>query len=194
MKGRIAPVCVPAAAVGTAVGAIVGAVVGGMVSGTPPANAATEPSPAADLRVVYENPEIAKDNSGVTWHWVLTNRGTAGAETIVATHHVSAGQRVVGASAPCAGNGSDVVVCRFASIRPGERRDGWIKTAVTPTSDTLRVNAQVTWREKPSVLPELGDPVEAADTSGTDSRGVSDTDVATGMPGQTVDPRSPNVA
>jgi hypothetical protein len=146
---------------------------------------AAGPPPSADLRMVYENPEIAKDNSGVTWHWVLTNAGTAGAETVVATHKVSADQKVVGVSQPCAGTGNDVV-CRFGSIKPGERQTGWIKTAVAQAGGMLRVNAQVTWRENPSILPGIGDPstVDAGNPSGMESWGVADTDASTEMPDQ----------
>ena len=146
---------------------------------------AAAPPPSADLRIVYENPEIAKDNSGVTWHWVLTNSGATGAETVVATHRVSADQKIVGVSQPCAGMANDVV-CRFGSIRPGERLTGWIKTAVAKAGGMLRVNAQVTWREDPSILPGIGDPptMDAGAPSGTDSWGVYETDATTEIPGQ----------
>jgi hypothetical protein len=149
---------------------------------TPAAHAAV-PAPVADLRMVYEHPQIAKDNSGVTWHWVLTNGGTAGADTVVATHTVSAGQKIVGISQPCAGQGSDVV-CRFDALKPGEKRAGWIKTKVAKVDAMLRVNAQVTWREGRHVPPGTGDPstVNAAAPSGTESWGASGTDAATELP------------
>lgn len=170
MKGSIALVAVPVLAVTSMAVA--------------PAYAAGPP-PSADLRMVYEHPEIAKDNSGVTWHWVLTNSGAAGAETVVATHRVSDDQKIVGVSQPCTGMGSNVV-CQFGSIKPGEKRTGWIKTSVAKTGGMLRVNAQVTWREHPSILPGVGDPptVVAGDPSGTESWGVFDTDATTKMPGQ----------
>lgn len=146
---------------------------------------AADGPPSADLRMMYEHPEIAKDNSGVTWHWVLTNSGAAGAVTVVATHRVSDDQKIVQFSQPCTGTGADVV-CRFGSIKPGERRTGWIKTSVAKTGGMLRVNAQVTWRESPSILPGIGDPptMAAGTPSGTESRGVSDTDATTEMPRQ----------
>lgn len=137
-----------------------------------PAHAADEP--AADLRLEYARPEVAGDGSGVTWHWTMTNAGTAGAETVVATHRVSAGQQVVGVSPPCAAVAADVV-CRFDAIRPGEKRLGWIRTAVRAKGGTLRVNAQVIWRER--VLPEMSAGGSA------DSWGMSGTDVALPAPG-----------
>ena len=148
-----------------------------------PAASAAGPSPAADLRMIYEHPEIAKDNSGVTWHWVLTNHGAGGAQTVVATHRVSTGQQVIGISQPCAGQGNDVV-CRFDAINPGEKQAGWIKTKLGKVDGMLRVNAQVTWREAQSILPGLGDPstVDAAAPSGTESWGFTDTGAATEMP------------
>jgi hypothetical protein len=170
MKGNIALLAVSVLTVTWAV----------LPAGTP-AHAA-DPPPTADLRMVYEHPEVAKDNSGVTWHWVLTNHGAAGAETVVATHRVSAGQKVVGVSQPCAGQGNDVL-CRFDSLKPGEKRTGWIKTAVAPAGGMLRVNAQVTWREGQSVLPGISDPSTVdAGLWGTHSWGASGTDVATEMP------------
>jgi hypothetical protein len=147
------------------------------------AYAASPPPPAADLRMVYEHPQIANDNSGVTWHWVLTNRGAGDAETVVATHQISADQKIVGISQPCTGQANDVV-CRFDAIKPGEKRTGWIRTAVAKAGGMLRVNAQVTWRENPSILPGIGDPstVDAAGPSGTESWGVSGTDAQTELP------------
>jgi hypothetical protein len=148
-----------------------------------PAAGAAGPSPAADLRMIYEHPEIAKDNSGVTWHWVLTNHGAGGAQTVVATHRVSTGQQVIGISPPCAGQGSDVV-CRFDAIKAGEKRAGWIRTKLGKVDGMLRVNAQVTWHEGQSVLPGVGDPstVDAAPPPGSASWGFSDTGTATEMP------------
>lgn len=151
-----------------------------------PAASAAGPSPAADLRMIYEHPQIAKDNSGVTWHWVLTNHGAAGAKTVVATHRVSAGQQVVGISQPCAGQGNDVV-CRFDAIKPGEKQAGWIQTKLGKVDGMLRVNAQVTWREDQSVLPGIDAPgpvdaAAAAGPSGTESWGSTDTGAATEMP------------
>src|SRR5262245_2881227 len=94
---------------------------------TAPAYADEPPPPGAELRMVYEHPEIAPDASGVTWHWVLTNRGVIGAEGVVATHHVSTDQKIIGISSPCTTQVNDVV-CPFATLLPGERRTGWIKT------------------------------------------------------------------
>lgn len=150
-----------------------------------PRSYAADGPPSADLRVVYENPEIAKDNSGVTWHWVLTNAGIAQAVTVVATHQVSPDQKIVGISAPCSGAGN-AIVCRFDSIRPGERQTGWIKTAVARPGGMLRVNAQVTWHENPNILPGIGDaPVMDAGARNTpESWGVSETDNTTRMPGR----------
>jgi hypothetical protein len=149
-----------------------------------PSAHAAGPPPAADLRMVYGHPEIAKDNSGVTWHWVLTNGGAAGAETVIATHRVSADQKIVGVSQPCAGQGNDVV-CQFGSLRPGEKQAGWIRTKVARPGGNLRVNAQVTWRESQSILPGIGDP-SAVDAS--DSWGASGTDATTEMPRQDSSP------
>jgi hypothetical protein len=145
-----------------------------------PSAHAAGPPPSADLRMVYENPEIAKDNSGVTWHWVLTNGGVAGAQTVIATHQVSADQKIVGVSQPCAGRGNDVV-CRFDSLKPGERQAGWIKTKVARAGGMLRVNAQVTWRENQSILPDLGDP---STVDASEAWGASGTDAMTEIPGQ----------
>ena len=145
-----------------------------------PSAHADGPPPAADLRMVYERPEIAKDNSGVTWHWVLTNSGAAGAETVIATHRVSADQKIVGISQPCAGQGNDVV-CQFGSIKPGEKHSGWIRTKVARPGGTLRVNAQVTWRESQNILPDIGDP---STVDASDSWGSSSIDAATEIPRQ----------
>ena len=139
-----------------------------------PSAHADGPPPAADLRMVYEHPEIAKDNSGVTWHWVLTNSGAAGAETVTATHRVSADQKIVGISQPCSGQGNDVV-CRFGKIKPGERQAGWIRTKVARPGGMLRVNAQVTWHEDQNILPGVGDPsvVDATDSLGPSGPGAT---------------------
>jgi hypothetical protein len=163
MTGKIVLLVVPALAV--------------VATGTP-AYAASPPPPAADLRMTYERPEIAADNSGVTWHWVLANQGAGGAETVVATHRISGDQKIVGVSPPCVGQAADVV-CRFDAMKPGERRTGWIKTTVARTGGTLNVNAQVTWRENPTILPDL---VDAGAAPGWESWGVSGTDAATRMP------------
>jgi hypothetical protein len=161
MRGHIALIAVPALA---ATGAVPAA---GM-----PAYAA--PRPAADLRMEYGHPEIAKADSGVTWHWVLTNKGVGGADTVVATHRVSAGQKIVGVSQPCAAGQAGDIVCRFDSIKPGESRSGWIRTTVPATGGTLRVNAQVTWRETPSVPPGIGDPSPVdAGVAGPGAQGVT---------------------
>lgn len=142
----------------------------------PAAQAAGPPPPAADLRMVYGHPEIAKDDSGVTWHWVLTNGGAGGAETVVATHRVSDGQQVVGISQPCAGQGNDVV-CRFDAIKPGEKRTGWIRTKIAQPGASLRVNAEVTWHEGRQPAP--GPVVDAGAAPGWASWGLSTTDAVT---------------
>jgi hypothetical protein len=110
-----------------------------------PAAHAADP-PVAEVRLAYQHPEITEGGAGVTWHWMLSNNGSGGAATVVATQRVSAGQKVVAVSKPCTMRTSDVV-CRFASIRPGEQRTGWIKTIAPAGGGTLRVNAQVTWME-----------------------------------------------
>ena len=159
------------------------AVIGAVLPAGAPAYAA--PPPAADVEMAYGHPEIAADHSGVMWRWELTNRGAAGAESVVATHHVSAGQKVVGVSPPCAAGGTGDVVCSFGSIGPGEKRTGWIRTAVAPTGGTMRVNAQVTWTENPGILPGIEErpPVDAG------AWGASRTDVATELPGGASGPR-----
>lgn len=140
---------------------------------------AEEPAPSADLRMVYGNPEIATDSSGVTWRWTLTNTGAASAQAVVATHKISADQKVFGVSQPCAGAGGDIV-CRFPELRPGERRVGWIRTSVARPGGTLHVNAQVTWHEIPGGLaPPVVDPgIPGAFPQGprTESWGVADAD------------------
>jgi hypothetical protein len=154
---------------------------------------ADEPTPpGAELRMVYEHPEIAADASGVTWHWVLTNRGVVGAEGIVATHHVSTDQKIIGISSPCTVQVNDVM-CPYATILPGEKRTGWIKTKIATGGGMLRVNAQVTWRESRGILPDLGDPsvVNAGRTS--ESWGESGTDATAEAPA-TMDKRLGNVA
>jgi hypothetical protein len=168
MRGSIALVAVPVLAV---------------TSVAVPPSYAAGPPPSADMRMTYENPQIAKDDSGVTWHWVLTNGGATEAEMVVATHRVSADQKIVGISQPCTGAGADVV-CRFGAIKPGERRTGWIKTAVSRPAGMLRVNAQVSWREHPSILPGPPDQptLDAGAPSGTESWGMSETDAATELP------------
>ena len=144
--------------------------------------------------MTYGQPEISRDGSGVTWHWVLTNTGAAGAETVVATHRVSADQKIVGISRACAAGSGDIV-CRFGLIKPGERRAGWIRTSVVKAGGTLRVSARVTWRESPAARPGGGDPAatgagDAAAPPGTPpvtgSWGVSGTDAATDVPAQNV--------
>lgn len=102
----------------------------------------------ADLRLVYQSPQLATDGTGVTWHWTLSNAGTVGADAVIATQRVSAGQRIVAVSAPCT-NRPGEVECRLGSLRPGERRTGWIRTAVPPAGGTLRVDGRVTWHEQP---------------------------------------------
>jgi len=169
MRGSIALVAVP--------------VLGLTSVAVSPAYAAGPPPPSADMRMKYESPLIAQDHSGVTWHWVLTNGGSAEAETVVATHRVSADQKIVGISQPCTGAGADVV-CRFGSVKPGERLTGWIKTAVTKPGGMLRINAQVTWRENPTILPNLPDQptLDAGIPAGAESWGTSETDAATDSP------------
>lgn len=190
MKGSIAFVAGPVLAAVAAPGAA--------VAGT---RAYVPPRPsAADLRMVYGSPELAADNGGVTWHWTLTNAGTAGAEAVVATHQVSADQKIVGVSQPCANTGGDVV-CRFGEIKPGERRTGWIRTAVARPGGRLHVNAQVIWHENVRARPEDPGVVDAGNPAGSlagspaggstegppprdESWGVADTGVTTGMPGR----------
>lgn len=152
------------------------ALLGLPVLGLAPPAPAAGPPPAADLRMVYEHPEIAKDNSGVTWHWVLTNGGAGGAEAVVATHRISDGQHVVEISAPCAAQGVDVV-CRFDSMRPGEKRTGWIRTKIAKPAASLRVNAEVTWHEGQQAAP--GPVVDAGAAPGWTSWGMSATGVDT---------------
>lgn len=170
MRGIILLCSIPALAAGTLV--------------VPAAHA--DGPPAADLRLVYQRPEVAKNSSGVTWHWKLTNKGTGGADTIIATQHVSAGQRVVAVSRGCKAKASDVV-CQFDSLKPGEERAGWIKTQVPTGSGTLRVNAQVTWREQPALDAGAPEPLPPA-PGGSGGRG--DEPGQAGRPGQTtpIDP------
>ena len=185
MKGNIAFIAGPVLAAVAAPGVA--------VAGT---RADAPPRPTADLRMVYGSPELAADSSGVTWHWTLTNAGAAGAETVVATHKVSADQKIIGVSQPCA-NTAGGVVCRFGEIKPGERRTGWIRTAVPRPSDRLRVNAQVTWHENVPARPQspavvdAGIPVAGAvggpamgPPPRNESWGVADTDVTARMPGR----------
>jgi hypothetical protein len=194
MKGSIAFIAGPVLAAVAAPGAA--------VAGTRPY---APPQPSADLRMVYGSPELAADDSGVTWHWTLTNAGAAGAEAVVATHKVSPDQKIIGVSQPCANTGGDVV-CRFGEIKPGERRSGWIRTSVAQPGARLHVNAQVTWHENvpartqgPAIVEAgepAGDPVEGAGdpvegpvggpaavpSPRNVSWGVADTDVTTRMP------------
>lgn len=151
MKGSIAFIAGPVLAAVAAPGAA--------VAGTRPY---APPQPSADLRMVYGSPELAADDSGVTWHWTLTNAGAAGAETVVATHKVSPDQKIIGVSQPCANTGGDVV-CRFGELRPGERRTGWIRTSVAQPGGRLHVNAQVTWHENVPARPQGPATVEAGD-------------------------------
>lgn len=140
----------------------------------PPAHAGDR-RPTADLRMTYENTEIARDNTSITWHWVLTNRGALGAEGVVATHRTSGGQRITAMSAPCAGEGGDAV-CRFASVAPGQKLTGWIRTKITSTDQTLRLSGQLTWREISVVPPRLRGPGHAGSTPRTGSRPPRATD------------------
>jgi hypothetical protein len=133
-----------------------------------PAHAADQP-PGADVRLVYERPEIATNGSGVTWRWTLTNTGAGAAETVVATHRVSAGQQVVGVSPPCSTTALTDVVCSYGAIKPGEKRLGWLRTTVRPGAGMFRVNAQVTWREAPGTLPDIQDASGSWGMSGTDA-------------------------
>jgi hypothetical protein len=128
------------------------AAAGAVLSGGP---AYADPAPRADVQLVYGHPEVTGDSTGITWRWELGNKGTAAADAVVATHRVSAGQQLVGVSPPCVAGPAGDVVCRFASLRPGEKRSGWIKTGVTRWNGTLRINAQLTWREPPSVASAL---------------------------------------
>ncbi len=114
---------------------------------TAPAVARADEAPAADLRMVYGQPEIAGDQSGITWHWTLINNGPAGAASVVATHRVSNGQKIVAVSGPCQDTASDVV-CRFGTLGRGERRTGWIRTSIPAGASGLRINAQMTWVEQ----------------------------------------------
>jgi hypothetical protein len=148
-----------------------------VLAGAAPAARAADRPPAADLRMAYDQPEIAGDGAGVTWHWTMTNAGSMQAETVIATHRVSAGQQVVQVSAPCTVHAADVV-CQFDTMRPGEKRLGWIKTAVGTGGD-LRVHAQVSWREAPSILPGIGD---TQDMGTGDSWGMADTEAAAESP------------
>jgi hypothetical protein len=111
-----------------------------------PAHARAD-GPVADLRLVYQNPELSVDGTGVTWHWTLSNNGAAGADMVVAIQRVSGGQRIVAVSAPCTERPAEVE-CRFGSIKPGEQRTGWIRTAAPRDGGTLRVDGRVTWQEQ----------------------------------------------
>jgi hypothetical protein len=146
-------------------------------------------APTADLELVYEQPEITTDNSGATWHWTLSNQGPGGAETVIATHKVSAGQTVVGVSKPCTDKGSEVV-CRYDSIPPGEKRVGWIKTSVAAGTVALRVNAQVTWREK-QLMPPSTDATAGA--PGGPGEGAFSTETTVDMPKPAGDTGAPKV-
>jgi hypothetical protein len=148
-----------------------------VLTGAAPAARAADRPPAADLRMAYDQPELAADGAGITWHWTMTNAGTVPAETVIATHRVSAGQQVVQVSAPCTAHAVDVV-CQFDTMRPGEKRLGWIRT-MAGTGGELRVHAQVTWRETPSVLPGVG---ETQDMDTGDSWGLTDTEAGAGSP------------
>ncbi len=101
----------------------------------------------ADLRLVYQSPQLATDGTGVTWQWTLSNTGTGGAGAVIATQRVSTGQQIVAVSTPCTDRPGEVE-CRLGSLRPGEHRTGWIRTTVPPAGGTLRVDGRVTWHEE----------------------------------------------
>ena len=194
MKGSIALAAVPALAVLAVLTASVAPGGGGTAY-------AEEPVPSADLRMVYGSPEVAVGDRGVTWHWTLTNAGRASAQAVVATHKISPSQKILGVSQPCAGAGGDVV-CRFAELKPGERRAGWIRTSVVTPGGSLHVNAQVTWHENPSAgappavdaghalyAVDPADPGASLEAPRTESWGMADTGVSftpqpDDMPGQ----------
>jgi hypothetical protein len=113
----------------------------------PPARA--DGTHTADLHLVYQSPQVAEDGTGVTWSWALSNDGGAAADSVVATQHVSPGQRIVAVSAPCTDRPGEVE-CRLGSLRPGEHRTGWIRTSVPAESRGLRVDGRVTWHETPA--------------------------------------------
>jgi hypothetical protein len=177
MRYNFALVAVPVLAAGTLL--------------VPAAHAADPPAdpPAADLQLVYESPEITADNSGATWHWTLSNQGSGGAETVIATQKVSAGQKVVGVSKPCTDKG-DEVVCQYGSIGPGEKRVGWIKTTVAAGTARLRVNAQVTWRERQLTPPSTD---AGAGAPGEPGEGAFSTETTADMPKPAGDTGAPKV-
>ncbi|MCO5999871.1 hypothetical protein [Actinoallomurus rhizosphaericola] len=102
----------------------------------------------AELHLVFDRPEAAGD-SGVLWRWTLVNEGAGAADDVVATQKVTSGHKILGLSKPCAPD-HETVVCRYDTIGAGDRRAGWIKTSGSLKGGPLRVDAKMTWRDRPT--------------------------------------------
>ncbi|GAA4614537.1 hypothetical protein GCM10023195_63500 [Actinoallomurus liliacearum] len=100
----------------------------------------------ADLHLVFDRPEAAKD-SGVIWRWTVVNEGAGTADDVVATQQVTSGHKILGLSKPCASD-HETVVCRYDTIGAGDKRAGWIKTSGSLKGGPLRVDAKMTWRDR----------------------------------------------
>ncbi|WP_433174583.1 hypothetical protein [Actinoallomurus sp. CA-150999] len=116
----------------------------------------------ASPRLVYDKPEEATGGSGVIWRWTVVNGGSRSADDVVATQKITSGHKVLGQSKPCASE-HETIVCRYETMGAGDKRTGWLKTSGNLKGGPLRLDARMTWRERPGE--------EAASHAGAETEG-----------------------
>ncbi|MCO5991077.1 hypothetical protein NE235_33705 [Actinoallomurus spadix] len=102
----------------------------------------------ADLHLVFDRPAAA-GKSGVLWRWTLVNEGAGAADEVIAAQTVTSGHKILGLSKPCASE-HETAVCRYDTIGAGEKRTGWTRTTGSLAGGPLRVDAKMTWRDRPT--------------------------------------------
>jgi hypothetical protein len=118
--------------------------------------AAAQPSPkpaAADVRFVYDAPQISTDGGHVTWRWTLTNNGPGTAGNVVLVHTLTQPLKITKLAQECKETKSGIS-CSYGSIDDGEKKEGSLDAELTPdVSGTVEINGRVTWRQG-SAKPE----------------------------------------
>lgn len=100
----------------------------------------------ADVKLTYAPPEIADDDSGVTWNWTIANDGDSPAEEVVVSHRITPDQKILKVSDSC--KVKDVmIVCAYGTIKAGDKREGSVRTSEPTKVGSIRINGKVTWRE-----------------------------------------------
>lgn len=112
------------------------------------ATAASAAPRTADIRLVYQAPQISSDGKSVTWRWTVSNVGADPADEVKVTHQVIPATPIATVSSPCT-QAAGKVACDYGTILPGAVDSGEITTGEPDHNlATMRISGTVTWQER----------------------------------------------